>query len=466
MSSTTFINDNFLLETSFSQKLYHDFVRNLPIIDYHNHLNPQEIAQDTRFGSITECWLNGDHYKWRAMRANAVPEKYITGDAASQERFQKWAETVPYTMCNPLYHWTHLELKRYFGIDQLLNKDSAKTIFENVNAQLRTDEFSVQNLLDKMKVELLCTTDEPTDSLKYHQQLKGHPSLRVLPTFRPDKFLNIGHPEYLETLRKLEEATDNSIESYEALVESLENRIDFFHAAGGRLADHGLSQLYAVNYTQSEVDKILTKRLSGIQISPYEREQFQTALLFQLAKKYNANNWTMQLHLGALRDNNQRLANLIGKDVGCDSIGDLKQANGLSHLLNGLDAENQLPKTILYNLNPADNEVFATMAGNFNDSSVAGKVQWGSAWWFLDQKDGMEKQINTLSNMGLISKFVGMLTDSRSFLSFPRHEYFRRILCNILGNQIDKGLLPNDVPWIGTMAADISYYNAKNYFKF
>lgn len=466
MSRTNFINDNFLLQTSAAQKLYHDYVANLPIIDYHNHLNPKEIAQNKRFDSITECWLNGDHYKWRAMRANGIPENYITGNADDQERFQKWADTVPYTMCNPLYHWTHLELKRYFGIDQLLDKNTSKTIYEQVNAQLQTDDFSVQNLLKKMQVEVLCTTDEPTDSLEYHHQLATHSNLKVLPTFRPDKFLDVGHVDYIQTLKTIETATNSTIESFETLVNALENRIDFFHSSGGRLADHGLSQLYAITYSVSDIDNIFNKRLAGKELSDKEKQQFQTALMFRLAKKYNAKNWTMQLHLGALRDNNQRLVKLIGKDVGCDSIGDFHQAKGLSHLLKSLDVDNQLPKTIIYNLNPADNEVFATMAGNFNDSSIAGKIQWGSAWWFLDQKDGMEKQISTLSNMGLLSKFVGMLTDSRSFLSFPRHEYFRRILCNILGEQIEQGLLPNDLNWIGTMAADISYHNAKNYFKF
>ncbi len=464
--NTSFINDNFLLQTKSAQQLYHDYVANLPIIDYHNHLDPEEIAQNKSFSSITECWLKGDHYKWRAMRANAIPEKYITGNAPDQERFQKWAETVPYTMCNPLYHWTHLELKRYFGIDEILNKASGNAIYDKVNAQLQTEDFLVQNLLKKMKVELLCITDAPTDNLKYHYQLRNHPSIKMLPTFRPDTFLNVRHEDFLSALRKLEEVTDNDIDSFEALVAALENRIDFFHTSGGRLADHGLSQLYAVTYSTSDLNRILTKRFSKKELSDHERQQFQTALMFRLAKKYNEKNWTMQLHLGAIRDNNQRLVNLIGKDVGCDSIGDWPQASGLSHLMNNLDVGNNLPKTIIYNLNPADNEVFATMAGNFNESSIGGKVQWGSAWWFLDQKDSMEKQINTLSNMGLLSKFVGMLTDSRSFLSFPRHEYFRRILCNLLGEQIEKGLLPNDLNWIGNMAADISYYNAKNYFKF
>lgn len=466
MSNTSFITDDFLLETVASQKLYHDFVSNLPIIDYHNHLNPIEIAQDKIFSSITDCWLNGDHYKWRAMRANAVPEKFITGNTPDQDRFIKWAETVPYTMCNPLYHWTHLELKRYFGIDALLSEKNGKQIYQQINDQIQTKEFSVQNLIQRMHIEVICTTDEPTDSLEYHKQLQNNSFSKVLPTFRPDKYINIANEDYLTLLNKLEEVTNISIESFSDIVSALENRIDFFDEVGGRLADHGLNQLFAVNFTEVEINTIFQKRLAKQPINLEESKKFQTALLIALGKKYATKNWTMQLHLGAQRDNNTRLANLLGNDVGCDSIGDFHQAAGLSKLLNSLDVEKMLPKTILYNLNPADNEVFATMAGNFNDSSIAGKVQWGSAWWFLDQKDGMEKQINTLSNMGLISRFVGMLTDSRSFLSFPRHEYFRRILCNILGNQIEKGQLPNDIKWIGNMAADISYHNAKNYFKF
>jgi glucuronate isomerase len=466
MNNSSFINDSFLLETVTAQKLYHDYVADLPIIDYHNHLNPAEISKDKIFSSITDCWLKGDHYKWRAMRANAIPEKYITGNTPDEARFMKWAETVPYTMCNPLYHWTHLELKRYFGVDELLSEKNGKEIYQRVNEQLHTKEFSVQNLIQKMNVKVICTTDEPTDSLEFHKNLQNSSFCKILPAFRPDKFIDISNEGYLNTLKKLEEVSNTNIENFNSLVEALERRIDFFDEIGGKLADHGLAQLYAVSYTEKEIETIFKKRLLKQIITKEESKKFQTELLICLAKKYCQKNWTMQLHLGTLRDNNQRLANLIGKDVGCDSIGDLQQAAGLSQLLNSLDAQNMLPKTILYNLNPADNEVFATMAGNFNDSSIAGKVQWGSAWWFLDQKDGMEKQINTLSNMGLISRFVGMLTDSRSFLSFPRHEYFRRILCNILGNQIEKGQLPNDIKWIGNMAADISYHNAKNYFKF
>jgi glucuronate isomerase len=466
MEKEIFINDKFLLETIAAERLYHEFVSDLPIIDYHNHLNPKEIAENKIFSSISEVWLKGDHYKWRAMRANAIPEEYITGKTPDEVRFMKWAETVPYTLCNPLYHWTHLELKRYFDVDELLDKNSSRHIYERINMQIQTKDFSVQELIKKMKVQVICTTDEPTDTLEYHQQLQHNNFCKVLPTFRPDKFINIPNPDYLTILQKLEESTNISIESFNVLVEALEKRIDIFHKIGGRLSDHGLSQLYAINYTEVEIEAIFKKRISKQSLTAEDAQKFQTALLFQLAKKYHQKKWTMQLHLGALRDNNQRLSNLLGNDVGCDSIGDYKQAEGLSYLLKSLDSISCLPKTILYNLNPADNEVFATMAGNFNDDSIAGKVQWGSAWWFLDQKDGMEKQLNTLSNMGLISRFVGMLTDSRSFLSFPRHEYFRRILCNILGSQIEKGQLPNDLEWIGTMAADISYHNAKNYFKF
>ena len=466
MNNDSFINENFLLETKTAQKLYDGYVANLPIIDYHNHLNPAEIAQNKIFNSISECWLNGDHYKWRAMRANAVPEQFITGNESDENRFQKWAATVPYTMCNPLYHWTHLEMKRYFDIDTLLNEKNGKSIYDRINEKITTKEFSVQNLISKMKVELICTTDEPTDDLEFHKQLQGSKFSKVLPTFRPDKFLVIDKIDFLKNIKKLEEFADTSIENFDNLVDALKKRIAFFDQVGCKLSDHGLNQLFALDASNEELNKILNKRLSNESLSDVEVQKFQTALLIALAKEYATKNWTMQLHLGAQRDNNLRLSNLLGNDVGCDSIGDFRQAAGLSFLLKTLDFNNALPKTILYNLNPADNEVFATMAGNYNDSSIAGKVQWGSAWWFLDQKDGMEKQINTLSNMGLLSKFIGMLTDSRSFMSFPRHEYFRRILCNILGTQIEKGQLPNDIEWIGKMASNISYHNAKNYFKF
>ena len=461
-----FLNKHFLLENKTAEHLYHQYAADLPIIDYHNHLPPDEVAADKIFTSITEVWLKGDHYKWRAMRANGIDEQYITGDADDKDKFLKWAATVPYTMRNPLYHWTHLELQRYFGISDLLNETNGAAIFEKTTAQLQQENFSTQNLLKIKKVEVICTTDDPTDSLEHHQTFqKQSKEMKMLPTFRPDKFLQIEKPAFLDSIEKLRIATNRPINNLRDLVEALQDRIDFFHSLGGRLADHGLSRLHGVPFTDNEVDTIFQKRLRG-SIFPGEAIQFQSALLYYLGRMYHAKGWTMQFHLGAIRNNNERLLTSIGADVGCDSIGDFEQATGLSRFLNRLDKEDKLAKTVLYNLNPRDNEVFATMAGNFNDGRLAGKIQWGSAWWFLDQKDGMEKQINTLSNMGLLSRFLGMLTDSRSFLLFPRHEYFRRILCNLIGKDIEKGELPNDIKWLVQMVENICYYNAKNYFNF
>lgn len=463
----SFLDDNFLLHNATAEKLYHEFAKNLPIIDYHNHLPPDEIANDITFSTITEVWLKGDHYKWRAMRANGIDERYITGDTSDKEKFVKWAETVPYTMRNPLYHWTHLELQRYFGIQELLSPNSAMKVYDKANLALNSSGFSVKGLLSRMKVEVVCTTDHPTDSLEFHQkEFNSTSKLKMLPTFRPDKFIVIDHPEFLVYLEKLEVIINREISTFEDLLDGLSSRVEFFHSLGCQLADHGLSQLYNVSFTEKKLTEILQKRKAGSFLYPEDVQAFQMACLYHLAKMYDRHNWTMQFHLGALRNNNTRLLNLIGADVGADSIGDFKQAEGLSMFLNRLDAEGKLTKTILYNLNPRDNELFATMMGNFNDGSLAGKIQWGSAWWFLDQKDGMEKQINTLSNMGLLSRFIGMLTDSRSFLSFPRHEYFRRILCNLLGKDIENGELPNDINWIGKMVQDICYYNAKRYFNF
>ncbi|MDA8693088.1 glucuronate isomerase [Saprospiraceae bacterium] len=462
-----FLNDHFLLQNSTAEKLYHDYAKDLPIIDYHNHLPPDEIANDKTFSSITEVWLKGDHYKWRAMRANGIYEKFITGESSDRDKFLKWAETVPYTMRNPLYHWTHLELQRYFDIDKLLDSNSSNEIYDQTNAALKSQDFSVKGLLRKMNVEVVCTTDHPTDSLEFHKkEMDSDSAFKMLPTFRPDKFVVIDNPEFLIYLEKLEGIIGNDISTYDGLLSALEDRVDFFHSLGCQLADHGLSQLYDVDFSYNKLDQILQKRKASSVLHPDEVQSFQVAILYDLSKMYHRKNWTMQFHLGAIRNNNTRLLELVGADVGADSIGDFNQAEGLSAFLNNLDIEDRLAKTILYNLNPRDNELFATMMGNFNDGSLAGKVQWGSAWWFLDQKDGMEKQINTLSNMGLLSRFIGMLTDSRSFLSFPRHEYFRRILCNLIGQDIHDGLLPNDIDWLGKMVQDICYYNAKTYFNF
>ena len=462
-----FLDDNFLLQNPTAEILYHEYAKDLPILDYHNHLLPQQVAEDINFTSITEAWLAGDHYKWRAMRANGIQEKYITGSATSKEKFKQWATTVPYTMRNPLYHWTHLELQRYFNIDSLLDRNSADTIYRQTSEALQTPDYSVQHLLKKMKVELICTTDDPTDDLHFHSratEIDG--GISMLPTFRPDKFAMINHSEYVTYLETLEDVTNTTIHNFDDLIAALSLRIDYFDKHGCQLADHGMSQLYPYDYGGIDLNNILTKKKQQETISKSEVEAFQMQVLYELAKLYHAKDWTMQFHLGALRNNNTRLMAQIGADVGADSIGDYPQALGLSQFLNRLDQESTLAKTILYNLNPKDNEVFATMAGNFQDGNTKGKIQWGSAWWFLDQKDGMEKQINALSNMGLLSRFIGMLTDSRSFLSFPRHEYFRRILCNLLGRDIHNGDLPNDTKFIGKMVQDICYNNAKEYFNF
>ena len=464
----SFLDDHFLLKSKTAQQLYHDYARDMPIIDYHCHLSPKDIAENRTFKNLTEIWLEGDHYKWRAMRTNGVPEKYITGEAEAEAKFNKWAETVPFTMRNPLYHWTHMELKRPFGISRLLNKESAREIYELCNEMLQSPEFSTLGILKQMNVELVCTTDDPTDTLEFHQYVKDHPSfLRMLPTFRPDKVLAVEDPMTFNSyLDLLGERTGKDIAQFSDILEALENRINFFHDMGGRLADHGLETLYVAEFTEVELSYIFQKLRMGQVLENHEALKYKSAILDALGKMYHSKGWTMQFHLGAMRGNNTRMRMLLGADSGFDSIGDFEIAEALSRFLDKLDTENTLPKTILYNLNPKDNEMMATMIGNFNDGSIPGKIQWGSAWWFLDQKDGMEKQINTLSNMGLLSRFVGMLTDSRSFLSFPRHEYFRRILCNLLGEDVENGELPYDEQWLGQMIRNICYYNAKSYFGF
>lgn len=463
-----FLDQDFLLETKTAQLLYHDHAKDMPIIDYHNHLPPEEIATNKQFKNITEVWLKGDHYKWRAMRANGIDEEFITGDADDKTKFLKWAETTPYTMRNPLYHWTHLELQRYFGINDLLNDQTADQIYMQTAEHLRGDNFTTQGLLEKMKVKIVCTTDDPTDDLASHKSYaRCTCPVKMLPGFRPDKFILINRFDFFLNKDLLEDQTSLKIESFDDYMLALQMRIEYFHINGCRLSDHGLNHIYAADFNASEVDRIFKKRLSSRE-EVFENDAiiFQSAVLHNLAKMYHDKGWVMQFHLGALRNNSARLNSKIGADVGADSIGDFEQAVPLSKFLNRLDAEEKLCKTVIYNLNPRDNEVFATMAGNFNDGSSAGKIQWGSAWWFLDQKDGMEDQINILSNMGLLSRFIGMLTDSRSFLSFPRHEYFRRILCNLIGTDVEKGELPNDIPWLGQMVQDISYNNANSYFDF
>jgi len=462
-----FLDDNFLLQTKTAQHLYFEYAVTQPIIDYHNHLNPKDIAENKQFDNLTEIWLQGDHYKWRAMRTNGIPEKYITGKSSDKEKFEKWAETVPYAIRNPLHHWTHLELQRYFDVDELLSPKSATHIYEYCSTKLRTPAYAVQELLLKMNIEVICTTDDPCDDLRYHKQFKesGHKT-KMFPAFRPDNAILIENENFLSYIKQLAEVSNVEINSFKALLVALENRVNYFNEQGCKLADHGLTYIPLNDCSKAEIEQIFTKRLKNKELNVGDIEKYKSALLHELAVLYANKVWTMQLHLGAIRDNNDRLKIKFGADSGCDSIGDYEQAIGLSHFLNRLDSKNCLPKTILYNLNPRDNEVFATMAGNFNSDGGVNKVQWGSAWWFLDQKDGIEKQLNTLSSMGLLSRFVGMLTDSRSFLSFPRHEYFRRILCNLIGEGIENGELPNDIKWMGKIIQDICYGNAKRYFQF
>jgi glucuronate isomerase len=464
---TKFIHDNFLLENAYAEELYHRYASKMPIIDYHNHLPPQEIAENKVFDNITGIWISGDHYKWRAMRTLGINEKYITGPASDEEKFQKWAHTVPYTMRNPLYHWTHMELDRYFGISELLNSKNATAIYHETSEKLKTEAFSCQSLLSKMNVEYLCTTDDPTDSLEHHKKLaKGDFKTKVSMAFRPDKAIFIGNDSYGDYLNKLSQAAQTKIDSYDSLCDALRERVVYFHTNGCRLCDHGFEHMYAEDFTESEVKAIFKKKRDGQPISQKEILKFQSALLIYLSELYHEFGWVQQFHLGALRNNNSRMLAQLGPDTGWDSIGDFKQANSLSKFLNTMDAKNKLTKTVIYNNNPVDNEMMASMIGNFNDGSIKGKVQFGSGWWFMDQKEGMTDQMNALSNIGLISCFIGMLTDSRSFLSFPRHEYFRRILCNLFGKDIKNGELPNDMDWIGKLVQDICYTNAKSYFDF
>ena len=461
-----FLDDDFLLNNETAKALYHQYAKDLPIIDYHNHLSPEAIAQDVNYENITQLWLNGDHYKWRAMRANGVDESYITGNRSDREKFEQWARTVPYTLRNPLFHWTHLELRRYFGITEQLNEKTANSIYDQINTLLSSKEYSVTGLLEKMKVRLLCTTDDPIDNLSHHQTIRQQDGpIRVLPAFRPDKAMEVEDASQFNSyLQKLEAAADVSIGTYGDFLKALKKRHEFFVANGCSVSDHGLESIVAEDYREQEIVAIFQQIRNGKNLSREEKDKFRSAMLIQFAEWDWEKGFVQQYHLGAMRNNNTRRLQELGADTGWDSIGDFSQARALSKFLNKLDSNNTLTKTILYNLNPADNEVFATMIGNFNDGSIAGKIQWGSGWWFLDQKDGMTRQLNTLSNMGLLSRFVGMLTDSRSFLSFPRHEYFRRILCNLLGEDVEKGELPDDMHWIGKIVQDICYHNTRNYF--
>ncbi len=461
------MDQDFILETEIAKVLYHDHAKDQPIIDYHCHLPPDEIANDRKFEDLGEAWLEGDHYKWRAMRTCGINEKLITGDTSYKEKFMKWAEVVPQTMRNPLYHWTHLELQRYFGIDTLLNPDTALDIYKEASAKLQTSEYSVRSLIRKMNVEVIVTTDDPVDDLRYHKQIldSDYPVI-VLPAFRPDKAMAFDSPGFSEYVRKLEEASGTSIIDLDSYLEAIKERHDYFHSKGCRLSDHGINHIFANDFTASEIESAFKTLINRGDISGDEVNKLKSYMLLEFAKMDHKRGWVQQYHLGALRDTNSRLLTQLGPDTGFDSMGDFLQAESLSKFLDTLDATDQLTKTIIYNVNPMFNEVFATMIGNYNDGSVRGKVQWGSAWWFMDQLDGMERQLNTLSTIGVLSTFVGMLTDSRSFLSFPRHEYFRRLLCNLIGNDVEKGLLPNDIAWLGKMVENISYNNARAYFDF
>ncbi len=465
IESKPFITDHFLLQSKEAEILYHKYAKDMPIIDYHNHLSAQKIAANKPIKNITDVWLNGDHYKWRAMRANGIDESFITGATPLLDRFLKWSETVPSTLRNPLFHWTHLELKRYFDIDDILQPGNAREIYDKANTVLANK--TPADLLKDMNVEVVCTTDDPIDNLQYHQEIaKQNIFTKVYPTFRPDALISIESDSFLNYLKKMQSSVGFSIENLDDLLNAIQSRVDYFDLHGCRISDYGLEQIYAADFTEKEANIVFKRRLTGESISNDEANLYASCILFNLCKMYHAKGWVQQFHLGAIRNNNSRLLRQIGADSGCDSIGDSSHAAAMSKFFNRLDAEECLAKTITYNLNPSQNEVFATMMGNYSEGGIPGKMQWGSAWWFLDQKDGMEKQLEVLSNVGLLSRFVGMLTDSRSFLSFPRHEYFRRILCNMMAEDIKKGLVPSDIPFIGKMIQDICYNNAVAYFDF
>lgn len=470
MNSKPFIHDDFLLDTRAARELYHGYAEALPIIDYHCHLKPSEIAGNKRWENITQIWLYGDHYKWRAMRTAGVPERLCTGDAGDWEKFEAYAGVMPKALRNPLYHWTHLELARYFGVsDRLLGPDTAKSIYDDCNRVITAPDFSCRSLMERSKVEAVCTTDDPVDSLEDHIAIAADPSfsIQVRPTWRPDFAYAVDRPEaFLAWLGKLEAAAQADVGDLDAFLAALRKRHDFFHANGCRLSDRGLETVYGDDCTASQAAAIFAKARASQPLSADEIRLFKSFMLHELGVMDAESGWTQQIHYGALRNNNTAMFRALGPDTGFDSIGDWPVAAGLSRYLDGLAQAGRLPKTIIYNLNPRDNELIATMLGNFQDGETAGKLQMGSGWWFLDQLDGMTRQIEALSQLGLLSQFVGMLTDSRSFLSYTRHEYFRRILCNILGSDIERGLLPNDLPLVGRMVADISYHNARRYFGF
>jgi glucuronate isomerase len=463
---STFINENFLLNNETAIELYNEYAKDMPIYDYHCHLSPKEIWEDKRFDNITQLWLYGDHYKWRAMRINGITEDYITGDKGDYDKFLAWAKTIPNCIGNPLYHWTQLELKRYFNIDELLNEDTAPVIWQKCNEVLQNKEFSARRLINRSNVKMIGTTDDPIDSLDYHKKIRkeGQLEAKVLPTFRPDKALEINKEGFSNWIKRLSEVTGISIKRYKDLLDALKDRVNYFNQEGCRMSDHSLSYVPYAEASETELEEIFKKAMVSEKVSPQEENKYKTYTLIFLGKLYHSLGWVMQLHIGAMRNNNTRMFNILGGDAGFDSINDCNIAVPLSRLLDALDRENSLPKTILYNLNPKDNYVIATMLGNFQGDGIPGKIQFGSGWWFNDQKDGMIRQMTDLANLGLLSHFVGMLTDSRSFLSYTRHEYFRRLLCSLLGEWAEKGEVPKDINLLGNMVKNISYNNAVKYF--
>lgn len=463
-----FMDQNFMLQNKAAERLYHDYAAKMPIIDYHNHLIPQQMADDINFKNLTQVWLYGDHYKWRAMRAFGIDEEKITGKASDYEKFEQWAKVVPYTLRNPLYHWTHLELQRYFGITDLLNPSTAKDIYDKTEKMLAQPDFSVRSLLSKMNVEILCTTDDPADDLAYHIALaKSNFNVKVLPAWRPDKAMNADDATaYNQYLDKLSKAADTAIDTVADLIAALQKRHDFFASVGCKVSDHGIEEFYAEKYCESEIETIFKKVRSGKQLENIELLKFKSFMMIEFAKMDYESDWAQQFHFGVLRNNNSKMMIQLGPDTGYDSIGDFNVARSMVTFFDKLASQGKLAKTILYNINPRDNELIGTMIGNYNEGPTAGKIQFGAGWWFLDQKTGMTNQMNALSALGLISKFVGMLTDSRSFLSYPRHEYFRRIMCNLFGQDMENGEMPMDFDLVGGIIQDISYNNAKAYFKF
>lgn len=466
-----FMDKDFLLQTETAQMLYHEHAAKMPIIDYHCHLIPKMVADDHKFRSLTEIWLGGDHYKWRAMRSNGVPEKYCTGtDTTDWEKFEKWAETVPYTFRNPLYGWTHLELKTAFGIDKVLNPKTAREIYDECTDKLQNDPtYTARGMMRRYNVETVCTTDDPIDTLEWHKKTRESGfEIKMIPAWRPDKAMAVENAHNFKAyIEKLSEVSGVTISKFQDVIDALQTRHDFFAENGCKLSDHGIEEFYAEDYTDAEINAIFNKVYGGNELTHQEILKFKSAMMVIFAEMDNESGWAQQFHYGAIRDNNTKMFNLLGPDTGFDSIGQFNTAKAMSKFLNRLATNDKLTKTIIYNLNPADNEVVATMLGNFQDGTCPGKIQWGSGWWFLDQKDGMEKQMNALSLLGLLSRFVGMLTDSRSFLSYPRHEYFRRVLCNLVGRDIENGEIPvSEMARVKQMIEDISYYNAKKYFNF